>query len=92
MANIRWTGVSGDWSTSSDWSANTVPGLSDKAVISAAGSLQPTVSSIGDPTSLLLEFQALMGPQGQALPKNYWELGQNVSDCCRSNRELSIQS
>ena len=45
MANIRWTGVSGDWSTSSDWSANTVPGLSDKAVISAAGSLPPTVST-----------------------------------------------
>ena len=37
MATNRWIGVSGDWSTPSDWSAAAVPGPFDKAVIAASG-------------------------------------------------------
>ena len=33
MVNLRWTGVSGDWSMSSEWSANAVSAPSDRAVI-----------------------------------------------------------
>ena len=45
MATIHWSGVSGDWSTASDWSTDTVPGPSDRAVIAAAGSYTVTVST-----------------------------------------------
>jgi hypothetical protein len=45
MPNIRWTGVSGDWSTPSDWSANAVPRPPDRTVISAADSYAATVST-----------------------------------------------
>ena len=54
MANIRWTGVSGDWSTASDWSTGTVPGPSDRAVIAAPGSYTVTVSTSESVGSLLL--------------------------------------
>ena len=33
MATVHWSGMSGDWSTASDWSTGTVPGPSDRAVI-----------------------------------------------------------
>jgi hypothetical protein len=45
MATVHWSGVSGDWSTASDWSTDTVPGPSDKAVIAAPGSYTVTVST-----------------------------------------------
>lgn len=45
MALNRWIGVSGDWSNPSDWSANAVPGPSDKAVIAATGNYTVTVTT-----------------------------------------------
>ena len=45
MATNRWIGVSGDWSTPSDWSAAAVPGPFDKAVIAAAGRYTVTVTA-----------------------------------------------
>jgi hypothetical protein len=68
MANLRWIGVSGDWSTSSDWSTGTVPGPSDKAVIAAPGSYTVTVTTpedvgsarLNDPGAIL-EIQSQFG-------------------------------
>jgi hypothetical protein len=54
MADIRWTGGAGDCSTSFDWRANAVPELSDKAVISVAGSYTATVSASETERSILL--------------------------------------
>jgi fibronectin-binding autotransporter adhesin len=54
MATNRWIGVSGDWSNPSDWSANAVPGPSDKAVIAAAGSYTVTVTTSESVGSVVL--------------------------------------
>ena len=51
---IRWIGASGDWSTASDWSTDTVPGPSDRAVIAAAGSYTVTVATSESVGSIVL--------------------------------------
>src|SRR5947209_3129407 len=37
MATIRWTAADGNWTTASDWSAGTVPGPLDSALIGGSG-------------------------------------------------------
>ena len=54
MATNHWIGVSGDWSTASDWSADAVPGPSDKAAIDSAGSYTVTVSTLDTVGSVVL--------------------------------------
>ena len=54
MATVHWSGMSGDWSTASDWSTDTVPGPSDRAVIAAAGSYTVTVTTPEDVGSVRL--------------------------------------
>jgi hypothetical protein len=55
MATNQWIGVSGDWSTPSDWSADAVPGPSDDAVIAAPGSYTVTVTTPQAVGSVLLD-------------------------------------
>jgi hypothetical protein len=46
MTAISWkNAVSGDWNNASDWSTNTLPGLSDAVTISAFGPYIVTISS-----------------------------------------------
>jgi hypothetical protein len=54
MAINRWIGVSGDWSTASDWSAGAVPGPSDEAVMAAPGSYTVTVATSESVGSIVL--------------------------------------
>src|SRR5450432_1660789 len=45
MAAIHWlSGVSGDWSTGSNWSSGTVPGSGDDVTIAASGTYTVTIS------------------------------------------------
>ena len=46
MTTVSWkSGVDGDWSTGSDWSANAVPGIADDAIISVAGSYLVSITT-----------------------------------------------
>ena len=54
VATVHWSGVSGDWSTASDWSTDTAPGPSDKAVIAAPRSYRVTVTTPEDVGSVRL--------------------------------------
>jgi hypothetical protein len=45
MATIHWIAGSGNWTTASNWSTDTVPGSSDDAVLDAPGTYTVTVSS-----------------------------------------------
>ncbi len=35
MATVNWSGVNGDWTTTNDWTGNSVPGIGDTAAISS---------------------------------------------------------
>jgi hypothetical protein len=50
MANIRWTGVSGDWSTQPIAALMPVPGPPDRAVISAADRSATSISETYPPS------------------------------------------
>ena len=54
MATYQWIGVSGDWSTPADWSADAVPGPSDDVVMAAAGSYTVTITTSQAIGSVLL--------------------------------------
>ena len=45
MATIHWIGQFGNWTTTSDWNPNQVPGPSDDAVIDAAGGYTVTINT-----------------------------------------------
>jgi hypothetical protein len=71
MATTQWIGMSGDWSIPFDWSADTVPGPSDEAVIAAAGNYTVTVTSpetVGsvslDDPGAILDIQAGISQSG----------------------------
>src|SRR6185312_2012627 len=55
MATITWTGgVSGDWTTTADWSTGTVPGATDDVIIDVAGGYTVTISSAQSINNLTL--------------------------------------
>jgi hypothetical protein len=45
MAQIFWNGGNGNWTTSTDWTPNTVPGPADDTSIAAAGSYTVTINT-----------------------------------------------
>ncbi len=55
MSAISWkSGVTGDWSTASDWSTSTVPGAADAVTIAAPGTYAVTINASQAAQSLTL--------------------------------------
>jgi hypothetical protein len=45
MTTIHWIGQFGNWTTTSDWNPNQIPGATDDAVIDASGSYTVSIST-----------------------------------------------
>ena len=96
MATVHWSGVSGDWSTASDWSTDIVPGPFDKAVIAAHGSYTVTVSTpeavdsilLNDPGAIL-DIQSTLAVSG---PVNVKSGTLDVGGTLTDSGTLSVRS
>lgn len=66
MAGAAWNGATGSWTTGSDWSTGTPPGVGDTATLSAPGSYTVTLAGSAAVAGLVLDQAgATLAVQGE---------------------------